>query len=210
MRTRSSCVIFTILAFFILTFPFPAGAVVHWTNRTETSLGPGPAGAWDDYVTLAPNVIKDGETYKMWYTGKGSAGPNQIGYATSSDGVTWAKHAANPIIIPADVGTWDGLAVQDVNQCVVIKTGSNYEMWYSAATVADKAQIGYATSSDGIIWSHHGSPVLTKGPAGDWDASSVFDPAVIKDGSTYRMWYTGHGAGQPGIGYATGQSGIIH
>ena len=87
---------------------------------------------------LAPNVIKDGSTYKMWYTGKSSAGPYQIGYATSSDGIAWTKHGANPIITPADAGTWDGLPVQHVGDCAVIKNGSNYEMWYTATTVANR------------------------------------------------------------------------
>ncbi len=211
MRTRSSCVVFTTLAFVILILPFPAGAVVDWTNRSETNLGPGSTGAWDDSGMGSPKVIKDGSVYKMWYTGKSSTGPYQIGYATSSDGFAWIKHAANPIITPADAGTWDGLPVQHIGESAVIKNGSNYEMWYTALTGTpdeDNPQIGYATSSDGITWAHHGSPVLRKGPASDWDTSKVWNPAVIKDDSTYKMWYMGSGRGLQNIGYATSPDGI--
>ncbi len=212
MQKKLSCIVFIILAFFILTLPFPAGAVVDWTNRTETDLGPGPAGAWDDDQIGLPNVIKDGSTYKMWYTGKSSAGPSQIGYATSSDGVTWTKYPANPIITPADVGTWEGQPVRNVSGCAVIKNGSLYEMWYTAGTVTvgHNGQIGYATSLDGITWVHHGPPVLLRGPspAGDWDGGDVTNPTVIKDGGTYKMWYVGHGAALVGIGYATSPDGI--
>jgi predicted GH43/DUF377 family glycosyl hydrolase len=208
MRTKLACIVFTILAF-IITLPYPAGAVVDWTNRTETNLEPGPAGAWDDDETLAPNVIKDGSTYKMWYTGKSSTGPYQIGYATSSDGIVWTKYTGNPIITPVDVGTWESLPVENVGGCAVIKNVSNYEMWYAASTVEYNFQIGYATSSDGIVWVHHGSPVLLRGPAGDWDLNDVSKPAVIKDGSAYKMWYVGRGgASSPGIGFATSPDGI--
>ena len=211
MKRRSSCAVFVMFAFFILTFPFPANAVVNWTNRVETDLVPGPTGAWDDCETSAPNVIKDDSTYKMWYTGKSSAGPYQIGYATSSDGVAWTKSAANPVITPASAGTWNGLPVQHIGKCAVIKTGSNYEMWYTAVTdpaAQSGMQIGYATSSDGVTWAHHGSPVLSMGPAGDWDVNGVQSPAVIKDGSTYKMWWQGGGGAIWGIGYATSPDGI--
>ncbi|MCK4678758.1 MAG: hypothetical protein KAT48_11550, partial [Bacteroidales bacterium] len=35
-------------------------------------------------------------------------------------------------------------------------------------------------------------PVLSYGDPGDWDDGAVWNPAVIKDGDTLRMWYTGH------------------
>ncbi len=47
--------------------------------------------------------------------------------------------------------------------------------------------IGYATSDDGITWTVPDSEVLAGGGSA-WD--SVADPCVIKDGDTYKMWYT--------------------
>jgi hypothetical protein len=37
-----------------------------------------------------------------------------------------------------------------------------------------------------------GKPVLKYGSFGEWDVAVVWNPSVIKDGDTLRMWYTGH------------------
>ncbi|MDP2362133.1 MAG: hypothetical protein Q8M94_00015, partial [Ignavibacteria bacterium] len=34
-------------------------------------------------------------------------------------------------------------------------------------------------------------PVFSYGASGEWDDGTVWNPAVIKDGDTLRMWYTG-------------------
>ena len=46
-------------------------------------------------------VIKDGSTWKMWYTGDDSS-KKRVAYATSTDGVTWAK--GGKVIAPEDPG----------------------------------------------------------------------------------------------------------
>ena len=58
-----------------------------------------------------------------------------------------------------------------------------------------------------------GEPVLTYGDPGEWDDGAVWNPAVIKDGDTLRMWYGGldksiwENPGQK-IGYAWSLDGI--
>ena len=50
------------------------------------------AGDFDSEEVRAPCVIKDGTTYKMWYTGEDIGNPaNGIGYATSDDGINWTR-----------------------------------------------------------------------------------------------------------------------
>ncbi|RME00450.1 MAG: T9SS C-terminal target domain-containing protein [Calditrichaeota bacterium] len=56
-------------------------------------------------------------------------------------------------------------------------------------------------------------PVLTVGPEGSWDEGIAFICAVIKDGDTLKMWYTGSHSGYTGpdpmhIGYAWSLDGI--
>ena len=57
-------------------------------------------------------------------------------------------------------------------------------------------------------------PVLTYGAPNDWDDAVVWNPAVIKDGDTLRMWYTGYNEAVnspwtiPQIGYAWSLNGI--
>jgi hypothetical protein len=50
--------------------------------------------------------------------------------------------------------------------------------------------------------------VLDVGDAGSWDAKGVFDPAVVKEGITYQMWYTGYDGMTRRIGHATSPNGI--
>ena len=79
-------------------------------------------------------------------------------------------------------------------------------MWYTGySSSADIAQIGYATSTDGINWTKDSNnPVLSVGASGSWDSDLVANPAVIKDGSVYKMWYEASDAGKwLRIGYAT-------
>ncbi|MCM8786861.1 MAG: hypothetical protein NC935_02275, partial [Candidatus Omnitrophica bacterium] len=61
------------------------------TTSTNGRIPLGTSGKGDSYHVSTPSVIKDGDTYKMWYGG--SDGTNwRIYYATSSDGLTWTKY----------------------------------------------------------------------------------------------------------------------
>ena len=57
-------------------------------------------------------------------------------------------------------------------------------------------RIGVATSTDGVNFTRvagdqaKGS-ILDNGAAGDFDSFLTYRPNVLKDGSTYRMWYNG-------------------
>ena len=73
---------------------------------------------------------------------------------------------------------------------VVIIDNGLYKMWYSGEGVDGKFRLGYATSADGINWSKYVSnPVLDVGAVGAWDSDMVRVNAIIKNGSTYQMWY---------------------
>ena len=50
-------------------------------------------------------------------------------------------------------------------------------------------------------------PILRPGRWGEWDCSTVCDPAIIFDNGLLHMWYTGLGTGL-GIGYATSENGL--
>ena len=65
-------------------------------------LAVGAAGSWDDDAVWGPAVLKEGSSYKMWYTGDDGANPSRIGLATSTDGITWTKAAANPVLSPSE------------------------------------------------------------------------------------------------------------
>ena len=182
-----------------------ASAQESWT-KIGTVLSKSASG-WDDVGVFSPCVIKDGNEYIMYYGGTEGIG-NRIGFATSSDGITWTKSTNNPILDRN--GNWEN----DVHNPSVIKEGDTYKMWYSGYD--GKNRVGYATSTDGINWVRSDSPVVDVGPPGSWDEDDILAPTVIKDGSLYKMWYQGHSENgsadydfnNAGIGYATSTDGI--
>lgn len=163
----------------------------------------GGAGEWDEAEADAPSVIHDGSTYKMWFHGCNTDySACAIGYATSTDGVTWTKDASNPVLT-GSAGDWDEV----VSWPQVIKNGVNsYQMWYyGGKSDGSSSGIGLATSTDGINWTKYaGNPVLSVA----WDGNYVRGHSVILDGSTYKMWFSS-GAGDTGIGYAESTDGIV-
>jgi hypothetical protein len=136
-----------------------------------------------------------------------------IGYATSTDGIAWNVATDNHTVLAGN----NGGAWNPVGNLCVIKDGSSYKMWYTgnksnlsksalqgiltglagSAAIRKTAimnllagtttAIYYATSNDGITWTPNGPAVLTSS-TGLWDSAS--SPSVIKDGATYKMWYT--------------------
>lgn len=121
----------------------------------------------------------------------------------------WTKLPGNPVLTHGTTLQWDDQWVWGPS---VILDGSTYKMWYvSYGQVSISRKIGYATSPDGITWTKVATgPVLSPGTsAGDWDVAGVSYPTVIKDGSTYKMWFNGVDlAGIGRVGYATSADGI--
>ncbi len=175
-------------------------------------------GSWDSLGIETASVIIDSaappsERYKMWYAGHYfNSYRYDIGYAYSADGITWIKHTS-PVLSVGNSTEWDNGFLEGPS---VIKDGNVYKMWYCGYdAIGDnsgtdgKANIGYATSTDGINWIKDASnPIFTTGTG--WDSVYVQDPHVIKSGNVYRMWYGGNSVGSYGqeIGYATSTDGI--
>lgn len=174
--------------------------------------------AFDHFGVSQPSVIKDGGTYKMWYSGQDEADAStylKFGYATSPDGVNWTKSASNPV--------FQGEPSQSdiyVSNPTVIKDGSKYWMWYAGYRVVNNRRLGeiyLASSDDGINWTRENvdrngnvQPVLNVGTPQTWEDLDVRPGRVIKIGNTYSMWYTGRSQdGSAGIGYATSTNGLI-
>lgn len=163
----------------------------------------GPNGAWDDEGIWRPAVIKEGSSYKMWYSGADGS-TRRIGYATSPDGLTWTKYGSNPVLAP-DAG-WESNGV--FNPAVIADSGL-YKMWYAGVDSGGVVGIGYATSPDGVAWTKYGSnPVLSVRGSGSWEDEDVTDPTALKVGSTYHLWYRGYDGLTSRIGHATSGDGI--
>jgi len=84
---------------------------------------------WEKVAVMCPHVIYDNKTklYRMWYSGGAQYEPNAIGYATSEDGLKWAKHENNPIFKPDPKNAWEK---DRVTACQVIRQGDWHIMFY--------------------------------------------------------------------------------
>jgi hypothetical protein len=142
------------------TAPSPLGP---WTADDTPILEPGPEDAWDSKQAQPTSVIKaeDG-TYFMYYSGAPVSGPNRIGLATSSDGVTFTKHndpatsdaayaESDPVLRP-ETG-WDSIRTY---QPRVIRTPEDGWVMLYRSNGSDAQnnvnQFGLAFSEDGITW----------------------------------------------------------
>ena len=106
---------------------------IQWVKHSQSVIMVGQSGEWDNLFLEGPSVIKENDGYKMWYAAfdvdvNGQISDNKvcIGYATSTDGVTWVKYSGNPVMVPDGTG-WDGVYMQDPH---VIKYNNSYHMWY--------------------------------------------------------------------------------
>ncbi len=70
----------------------------------ESALCVEPEG--DEYALGRPCVVRDGDTYRMWYSIRSFTRPYRIGYAESGDGVAWTRCDAAAGIERSDTG-WD-------------------------------------------------------------------------------------------------------
>jgi len=135
-----------------------------------------------------------------------------FGFDVANAQTSWVRNA-NPVLSPTPKG-WDSGEVLIPR---VYYDGSKYQMWYSGdnGTVeAGGGSLGYATSIDGVSWIKNRNPVLTPGATGSWDSRLVYAGFVLKNSSTYLMWYEGAELTSDGyccrfgIGLATSPDGV--
>ncbi|MBE7558132.1 hypothetical protein HS125_03965 [bacterium] len=168
---------------------------IHWGSR-ELALTRGPQGAFDYFTVSDPVVVKVGDVFYMWYSGRN--GPTnkgdptnvlRVGLATSTDGIRWEKHGVvlNPGV-PGDFDEWLAYGPE------IRYTSGLFAMYYTGQNYAGVTQIGLAISTDGRNWTKQGL-VLPAGEAGSWNAVASNFPAVLEMGEGRMMWFSGDAAG---------------
>lgn len=185
------------------TFPFKkTGKVI---------LSRGPAGSFDSTHAKYPCVLKVGDRWMMWYSGRGDDSfTGAVGLATSRDGLRWNKvNEGRPVLGPGGPGSPDETKV---DHPAVLHFDDRFHMWYTAGPRNSSYRIGYATSNDGYRWERQngGEPVLGTGDKGKFDDRMVLHPAVARDeDGLLHMWYNGVGPQTDfRVGHATSRDGI--
>jgi len=180
---------------------------INWTkqNGGNPVLNLGAGGTWDSNHVSHPIVINDAGTYKMWFCGHDGS-TWQVGYATSSDGISWNKNANNPVM-KVKGGTFYSSGVYTGS---VIKENGIYKMWMVGYIGGGNAgiRIGYATSNNGIAWNINANTILALGVGGSFDSTANNAPNVWRAGNRYFMTYSGYDGNTMQIGAAESLDGL--
>lgn len=188
---------------------------INWTGDTAITgnLTTTASGQWNSGTYGAVDVVINNSStntgtnpfdykYAMYYDAT-SGGYEQVALGYSSDGVAWTLYGTGPVVPKGSTGAWDSGFVGTGS--TIIK-GNFWTMWYSGGVSASNEGFGCATSVDGLEWIKcTNNPLMSKADGVLWRNSRTYTPKIIKDGSVYKMWFTGRDTalGNYAIGYAT-------
>ena len=149
---------------------------IHWSAPSPPQL---------KYV-YAPTVIKEGDTYRMWYVDVRRS-PWSIGYADSRDGRAWKPRKGAVLELGQE---WERKILV---YPTVVKVDGVYLMWYGSYWAArpNTTAIGLAVSLDGIKWHKNPhNPMFKPDPSRPWESHYTTSQSVLRlpDGS-WRIWY---------------------
>ncbi|QEG38511.1 glycoside hydrolase family protein [Roseimaritima ulvae] len=174
---------------------------VQWIRNPHNPVLPPRPGEFDATRCMNPWVARDGDTYRMFYSGRGPDGKQRMGFAEAglSDLTDWKR--SGPLFETGAPGSFDA-------QWCVLPNGvqlddGRWHLYYTGnsgrgAGLSAFPGIGLATSNDGTTWTRHGTDaVLSRsGQHGDPDAVGVAGGSVIrvpqdKGPAQWRFYYTG-------------------
>lgn len=174
---------------------------VEWIRDQSNPVLPPRPGEFDAARCMNPWVVRDADTYRLFYSGGDKNGKQRIGVATASVGdiTNWTR--TEPLFETGAAGSFD--AQWCVLPHVVRTHDDRWHLYYtgnagSGSGLSAFPGLGLATSDDGITWTRHGDqPVLARsGEHGDPDAIGVAGGSVLQvpqaDGPPqWRFYYTG-------------------
>jgi hypothetical protein len=154
---------------------FPPELVSFAPEPVEPVFQGAGAGQWDQHIRERGWILREGDLYRMWYTGYDDVHRvMKLGYATSPDGVHWTRHAKNPI--------YDAHWVEDM---MVVRQGDTYYMF--AEGEQDRAQL--LTSPDGITWTRVGQLDVRKKNGQPIDPGPYGTPTAWWEDGVWYLFY---------------------
>jgi predicted GH43/DUF377 family glycosyl hydrolase len=156
---------------------------------------------YDPCFVASPCVLVENSVWRMWYTSgiawnrvNGSPQPRyHIKYAESQDGIHWRRDGHVCIDLQDETET-------AISRPCVVRDRTTYKMWYSYRGVSYR--IGYAESTDGMIWTRKDEEVGIDVARAGWDSEMIEYPFIFDHGGQRYMLYNGNGYGRAGIGLA--------
>ncbi|MEO2032269.1 MAG: hypothetical protein ABGZ35_09305 [Planctomycetaceae bacterium] len=174
---------------------------VEWVRHDDNPVLPPRKDEFDATRCMNPWVIRDQDTYRLFYSGGGNDGKQRLGVAVASveEPGNWIR--TGPLFDTGAPGSFD--AQWCVLPHVVRMNDDRWHLYYTGnagrgSGLSSFPGMGLATSDDGIHWTRHSdTPVLARsGQHGDPDAIGVAGGSVLRvpraDGSAqWQFYYTG-------------------
>ncbi|MCE3227620.1 MAG: hypothetical protein K0S32_2171 [Bacteroidetes bacterium] len=166
----------------------------------------------EPFLVGDPFVLKIDNKFHMWYIYgvRWIQNPNKdvkervykIGHAVSFDAINWIK--TDRQIINDKLNDDECQALPSV-----VFHNNRYHMVFCYRQAIgfrenskDAYRLGYATSTDGLLWTRNDDIIGIEGTAGEWDSDMMCYPHICKvDGKIYLL-YNGNNFGRYGFGAA--------
>lgn len=186
----------------------------NWIRDTaDPVLELGESGSFDDTHIMAPLVKKIDGKYLMFYVGSSGSAHDlapkrmpdnrvyRLGLARSTDGLQFKKQlqpvaemsdSKRSFLTPTILSNPDGSLIKD---------NGKFRMWFCSATLGGGGRghtVQHATSDDGIRWTDFSDDLIKR----------AYCPVIIKDGKTFRMWYSEPGRYPWVVRHATSADGF--
>lgn len=164
--------------------PAPAPRLGPWVrlNNGEPILSPRGQG-FEARGVFNPAVVVANGRFVMLYRAQDAQGVSRLGFATSTDGVTFTREPTPALSPEAEYERGGG--VEDPR---LVRIGGTYYLTYTAYNGKD-AQLALATSRDLRVWERQG--VILPAYTGRWNVHWTKSGAILTEriGGKYWMFY---------------------
>ena len=157
----------------------------------------GTTNSWNEKIRETGNMIytpiDTGKEFKTWYTAyKGTYDGYTnvvLGYAYSSDGVSWTQQQCKLNNMPAD---------RTLEDPYIVEVDSVFYLYAELKMAADSQHDGIArlNSTDGLTWNYEA--LILEEQGSEWESQDVSSPTVWREGPTWYMLYEGRSLTQAG------------
>src|ERR1700676_4796706 len=193
--TLSTLIFLTLAGAAAIPFVPPFGP---WTRLSADPIISPLGDTFESAGTFNPSVVKKDGKFVMLYRAQDRKGTSSLGYATSDDGIHFARRP-DPVLV-SEAPYEKGGGVEDPR---LQKIGETYYLTYTGynnvdGVAADKkdAQLCLATSNDLIHWRRQG--IILPAYQGKWNVRWTKSGAIVpeKIAGKYWMYYLGDAPGQ--------------
>ncbi|MEO9804488.1 MAG: hypothetical protein ABJF04_14635 [Reichenbachiella sp.] len=160
----------------------------------------------EPYLRSASTILKDDGRYMMiyvsaneWFTWNNKQYPKYIlRKMYSKNGLDW--NGKSDIVLNFEHEGEFGFG-----RPWLIKENGVYKLYYSIRSTNEPYKLGYAESTDGVLWERKDYLMDIKRSKEGWDSEMVCYPCVVSTKYGKYLFYNGNQHGASGFGYAIWQ-----